>query len=77
MKETPPSWETDRLLMQDCHLVQAGNLLDILTSSSWVESWHPALRFWLRAGFTQIVEYRGDPACADDTHAVLILEKVL
>lgn len=41
-----------------------------------LKNW-PALRFWIRAGFTSIVEFRGDPVNGEDSHALLILEKAL
>jgi len=41
-----------------------------------LKNW-PALRFWIRAGFTNIVEFRGDPYNGEDSHALLILEKTL
>ena len=42
----------------------------------YLKNW-PALRFWMRVGFTTIIEYRGDKIHAEDTHASLILEKRL
>lgn len=37
----------------------------------------PALRFWIAAGFTTIVEYRGEKVLAETGHAKMILERKL
>jgi len=42
----------------------------------YLKNW-PALRFWISAGFTTIVEYRGDKIHTEETQASLILEKRL
>ena len=42
----------------------------------YLKNW-PALRFWLKAGFTTIVEYRGDKVHSEDSFASLILQKSL
>ena len=42
----------------------------------YLKNW-PALRFWMKAGFTTIVEYRGDKVHSKDSFASLVLEKKL
>jgi ribosomal protein S18 acetylase RimI-like enzyme len=41
-----------------------------------LKNW-PALRFWIRAGFDRIVDYRGDERHSPETFAYLMLEKLL
>ncbi|MBI1299232.1 GNAT family N-acetyltransferase [bacterium] len=42
----------------------------------YLKNW-PALRFWMRQGFTRIVTYDGDPAHSATAHASLVLERRL
>lgn len=42
----------------------------------YLRNWQ-ALQFWINAGFTRIVEYRGPKAYSADAHASVILEKTL
>jgi ribosomal protein S18 acetylase RimI-like enzyme len=41
-----------------------------------LKNW-PALRFWMRAGFDRLVDYRGDKRYSPETFAYLMLEKPL
>jgi ribosomal protein S18 acetylase RimI-like enzyme len=41
-----------------------------------LKNW-PALRFWMRAGFDRIVDYKGDKRHSAETYAYLMLEKPL
>ncbi|MEM7112532.1 MAG: GNAT family N-acetyltransferase [Chloroflexota bacterium] len=42
----------------------------------YLKNW-PALRFWIRQGFTQIIDYDGDKVHSDENTAVLVLEASL
>ena len=39
-----------------------------------IKNW-PALRFWIQAGFTQVIKFQGDKTCSDNTFADLWLKK--
>ena len=41
-----------------------------------LKNW-PALRFWMRAGYNRMVDYRGDKRHSPETFAYLMLEKAL
>jgi ribosomal protein S18 acetylase RimI-like enzyme len=41
-----------------------------------LKNW-PALRFWMRAGFDRMVDYKGDKRHSPETFAYLMLEKAL
>jgi ribosomal protein S18 acetylase RimI-like enzyme len=41
-----------------------------------LKNW-PALRFWMRAGYDRMVDYRGDERYSAETFAYLMLEKAL
>lgn len=42
----------------------------------YLKNW-PALRFWMRQGFTHIVNYDGDPTHTNTAHASFVLERRL
>jgi diamine N-acetyltransferase len=42
----------------------------------FVKNW-PAMRFWINAGFTTIIDFEGDAALADETYASMVVERKL
>lgn len=53
---------------------------DPMNRAAWGRVWLkniPALRFWTRRGFTQVVEHKGQHIHVEGEHADIILERVL
>ena len=53
---------------------------DPMNRAAWGQVWLkniPALRFWTRRGFTQVVEHKGQNIHGEGDHANIILERVL
>jgi diamine N-acetyltransferase len=42
----------------------------------YLKNW-PAMRFWVRNGFTRIIEMRGDSIHEQNSHAAVVLEKII
>jgi len=53
---------------------------DPMNRAAWGQVWLkniPALQFWTRRGFTQVVEHKGQHIHVEGEHASIILERVL